>query len=765
MWGKVDMKYPLLAPAFSGLFAIIFVPVIAYAQTSELEEIIVTARKKEESLMDVPISVSVVSGSVVQDGNIGKLENLAPTLPNFHHSEAVSGNDQVFMRGVGSGVNFGFENSVGQVFDGIFFGRARYGRALFMDLDRIEVLKGPQGALIGKNTTAGAINITSARPTEEFEAYLAPTWEFEGDDGPTIEGAISGPLSDQLRGRVAFRYEDRDGYIKNLTRDTEEMQREEVAIRAQFEVDLAEGLDARLLFQYSDQTREGRPVELGNCTPGFANLLGRFGDDCEWNRTNSRVLLQHGVEQESASDTETWLAGLTIDWDTPLGILTSVSAFSRYETKDHWDSDSIAVEAVSILINEEYEQWSEEIRLTSSGDNVVDYTLGAYFQFVDHKTRFGLDFNFMGPPPLNNLPPFARGRSNRHTDAEGDTQAVFGQATWHVHPQWDLTAGFRYTHESKEASHLLFPTVLYTDERRPPPPFGPIANTHDVSADRTENQFTPNGTIQWRPVDDAMLYANVSKGFKGGGYDHQLGSPQAQAERDFEFEDESVLAYEVGGKFQFPDSRARMSVSFFRMEFEDLQVSTLIPGGTVLFRVGNAASAISQGVELDAQWQPVDNLNINLAAAYLDADFDDYIDAPCYGAQPAAEGCIGGNQDLSGKALQFAPEWSWALDGDYTWNLPGDLTMRLFGRMYYSDDYLMALDHDPNAFQDDFVKVDASLALGSADGRWRVSLIGRNLTDRKTANFANDGAGPDGASFFYFSHPPRSLAVQARLNF
>ena len=330
------MKNPLLTPAFAGLLAIMLVPILAYAQTSELEEIIVTARKKEESLMDVPISVSVVSGSVVQDGNIGKLENLAPTLPNFHHSEAVSGNDQVFMRGVGSGVNFGFENSVGQVFDGIFFGRARYGRALFMDLDRIEVLKGPQGALIGKNTTAGAINITSARPTEEFEAYLAPTWEFEGDDGPTIEGAISGPLSDQLRGRVAFRYEDRDGYIKNLTRDTEEMQREEVAIRAQFEVDLAEGLDARLLFQYSDQTREGRPVELGNCTPGFANLLSRFGDDCEWNRTNSRVLLQHGVEQESASDTETWLAGLTIDWDTPLGILTSVSAFSRYETKDHW---------------------------------------------------------------------------------------------------------------------------------------------------------------------------------------------------------------------------------------------------------------------------------------------------------------------------------------------------------------------------------------------------------------------------------------------
>ena len=744
-------------------------PPAAVAQQTDsvlLEEVVVTARKVEESLMDVPIAISVVGGDVVQDGNIGQLATLAPTLPNFHHSESVSGNDQIFMRGVGSGSNFGFENSVGQVFDGIFFGRARFGRALFMDLERIEVLKGPQGALIGKNTTAGAVNITSAKPTEEFEAYLVPTWEFEGDDGPTIEGAVSGPLTERVRGRIAFRYEDRDGYLTNLVRNTEEMQREEVGIRVQLAADLAEGMDATFLFQYSDQTREGRPVELTKCLPAYAAAVAPFGDDCQWNRTNSRILLENGVEDESATNTETHLAGLTVNWDTPLGVVTSVTAYTRYETRDRWDPDNIAIEFANLDIREKFEQWSEEIRLTSTGENVIDYTLGAYFQFVDQQTIFATDYNFMGPRPLFPVfPPVARARGNQNTFQESDTQAVFGQVTWHALPKWDFTAGFRFTHEGKEASQQQFPSALFGDGPAiPPPPFGPAAVTHDVSGDRTENQFTPNGTIQWRPNDDAMLYLNVAKGFKGGGFDHQVNAPQAVAERDFQFEDETVVAYEVGGKFEFPDQGVRMGVTLFRSEFDDLQVSSLITTAfTSIFRVGNAASATSQGVEVDGTWRPLDNLTINAAAAYLDAEFDEYANAPCYGMQTVAEGCIGGNQDLSGGVLQFSPEWSWSLDGTYVWQLPNNLSLSLFGRVYYSDEYLMSLDTDPNNFQDAYTKIDATMSLGSNNGRWQLSLIGRNLTDKKTANYATSVQG--GLAHQYFTEPPRSLALQARIEY
>jgi outer membrane receptor protein involved in Fe transport len=734
-------------------------------RVGDLEEVVVTARKREESLQDVPIAISVVSGDAVRESSITKLEDLAPTLPNFHHGEAVSGNDQIAVRGIASGVNFGFENSVGQVFDGVFFGRSRYGRSLFMDLERIEVLKGPQGALIGKNTTAGAINITSAKPTETFEAYIAPTWEFEGDEGFVVEGAVSGPLADRFRGRIAARYEDRDGYLDNLFRNTTEMQREETSVRAQLAADLTEDLQVNLLYQYGDQVREGRPTEAGSCEPFFQAALQPLGDDCTWNLTNSRILLVNGVEEKSRTDTETQLGILTIDWETTLGIVTSVTAYSKYDTEDFWDADGISVEAVALKAQEDYKQWSQELRLTSTGDNVIDYVIGLYYLDVDQSTRFSLNFNFMGPPPLPELPPPLRATNNRFTDQESETIAGFGEATWNINEQWKFIAGLRYTHEEKDARHQEFATEIYTDNPRPAPPGGPAAGEHDVTDDRTENQWTPSGTLQWYPNDRTMLYGKISTGFKGGGFDHQLSGDQATAEARFEFEDEQVIAYEAGGKLQFPDARVRLNLAVFRSEFDDLQVSTIVPGVGTVFRVGNAASANTQGVEADLQWNPIGTLTLTAAGAYLDAEFDDYVDAPCYAGQTEEQGCIDGNQDLSGKQLQYSPEWSFNFEGRYTWPVTSAIELTLFGRAYFNEEHPLALDLDPKTFSDDYWKFDASIGLADPDGRWRVALIGRNLTDELTSNFSNDGPGPDGASAQYFSHPPRSYSLQAQVNF
>ena len=159
---------------------------VAAAPSADLEEIVVTARKRNERLQDLPVSASVVSGEALLADNIRSLESLAALVPTFQYAESVSGNDQVFIRGLGSGVNFGFENTVGQVFNGFYVGRARFGRASFMDVGQVEILKGPQGAIVGKNTTAGVINTTWSRPTEDFSGYISPTWEFEGDEGLTI---------------------------------------------------------------------------------------------------------------------------------------------------------------------------------------------------------------------------------------------------------------------------------------------------------------------------------------------------------------------------------------------------------------------------------------------------------------------------------------------------------------------------------------------------------------------------------------------------
>jgi len=733
--------------------------------TSLIEEVTVTARKREESLMEVPISILVASGEALREQGISRLETLSASIPSFHFAEAVAGNDQIFMRGIGSGVNFGFENSVGQVFDGIFIGRSRFGRSLFLDVSQVEVLKGPQGAIIGKNTTAGVVNIRTNKPTSEFEGYVLPSWEMEGDEGYSIEGALSGPLSDSYRARLAFRVQDTDGYVKNLTRHTKEMARKIYDIRGIVETDVTSNLNATLMWQHGDQERDGRGREVLNCSDALAAVLAPTGEDCKFNYTNTQINLRNGVEEKATTDTKTDLVGLTLNWTTSVGTVTSVTAFSKYTTNDAWDGDLIAYEGTALDIDERYKQWSEELRLASNPGGKIDYIAGMYYMTFKHNAEFMINANLKGPPPLPALPPPFLATNNRIFAQDADTVAAFGQITFHLSPQWDLTIGARATHEKKNGTHHEYPTALYTDIPIPPPPGGPAANFHDVSADRSEDNITPNGILQWRPNDNSMLYFSASQGFKSGGFDGQLSAKQDVALDRFEYEDEKVDAFELGGKFSFPDAGVQLTVALFHSKFEDLQVSSLIPDGFTTFRVGNAASAISQGVEADLTFRPTRNLRISANATYLDATYDSYKDAPCYGAQTPEDGCIGGLQDLSDKDLQFSPEWKASLSAQYLWPIGDNLQFSWFGRVYYSDDFAMTTDLDPKSIQDSYTKLDSSVALGSADGRWRISFIAQNITDKLTANFGNSGPGPAGASVFRFADPPRSYILQARFAF
>jgi outer membrane receptor protein involved in Fe transport len=735
---------------------------------SALDEIVVTARKREENMQDVAISMSVVSGAVLQDTGIANLLTLAPTVPNFHHAESQSGNDQIFIRGIGSGVNFGFENSVGQVLDGIFFGRARFGRSLFMDLERVEILKGPQGALVGKNTTAGVLNIITAKPTDDFQAYILPVWEFQGDEGYSVEGAVSGPLREGLRGRVAFRWDDRDGYFFNRFTNEKEMQREELYARGILEFDLSDTTKVQVLYQFGDQQRLGRHRELGQCTPAFAQLVAPFQEDCEINFTNSTVRLEQGVRLPQVTDTKSNVVAMTLNWDTDVGTLTSLTGYADYTLSDVWDSDSLSIEATTLRASESYEQVSQEIRLVSSENNTVDYIVGAFYMKSKQATRFKLDFNQNGPVPIFPvLPQPLRARDNRFTDTDTQTVAAFSELNWHLSPLWTASAGIRYTDERKTADNRKFATTLYTDEPRPQPPGGPAANSHSVSGERSVQQWSPNAVLRFRPADTAMVYASISRGFKGGGFDNQLSAPsQTIAEETFEFDDEKVTAYELGGKLRFPEVDFELSAALFKSDVTGVQVSASVnEGGGVLFKVGNAASARTQGVEIDFRWVPVERLLISGAAAYLDAKFGDYRDAPCYAAQTIAQGCVNNVQDLSGRELQYSPTWKLSVDGTYRMPLSAHLNLAMFTRLYYTGEHALALSLDPRLVQDAFLKWDASIGLSSSDDRWRLMLMGQNLTNRTTTNFGNTGAGGAGDSYFFFTAPPRSIALQGRFSF
>ena len=205
----------------------------------------------------------------------------------------------------------------------------------------------------------------------------------------------------------------------------------------------------------------------------------------------------------------------------------------------------------------------------------------------------------------------------------------------------------------------------------------------------------------------------------------------------------------------------QLNATAFRSEFDNLQVTALDPSSVgIVFSVSNAASAVSEGIEADLRWAATDRLRLSATAAYLRARFGRYTNAPCFADQTVAQGCVGGIQDLSGRTLQFAPSWKAAAEARYTWPVSGNLEINASARWYYSDAFALTLDLHPGLYQDSYSKVDGTLSLGRADGRWRVALVGQNLTDKMTASFG--GAARAGATW-RFADPPRAILVQARI--
>lgn len=746
-----------------GLVTLLTLPALATAAV--LEEVIVTAQKRAESLQDVPVAIHAVAGEAMRDGGIEKLESLAPSVPSLHISEGFGG-DQFFMRGLGSGINFGFEQAVGQVLDGFFYGRSRFGRAQFLDVERVEVLKGPQGAIVGKNTTAGALNITSAKPTEEFEGWLSLTHQFEGGEGQVYEGGLSGEIADNLMARVALRYEDMDGFMDNVQTGEDDTAVEDLAGRISLLYEPTDDFSAAFQYTAGDSERNGRNMEISECSAGYLGFLAANGvsnQDCSTNYKRNSSTPRNGAGNFETQDTEFSTTGLTLTWDFEQFTLTSLTGYAEYEYLDGGDNDRSPVEFLSTDIVEDYEQLTQEFRIVSNGGERFDYIAGVYYQDNEQETVFDLHV-------------VPAGGNTRHlqTLQETETVALFGNLTWHLDDSLDLTVEGRYTREEKEAVQEQFPRDIYTATPVAGGSGGPagVFNQHSVAADRTETDFSPGVILEWSPDGDSMYYVSIKRGFKGGGFDHMMsvGTSLTQADIDdrFEFDEETVTAFELGGKLTLAEGAANFNFALFYNEFDDLQVSSQAKDAT--FAVNNAASAIIQGVEADLKWALSDALTFSFSAAYLDAEYDEFSDAPCYVLQsagcniPAGGDWSDGIQDLSNRELQFAPEFSFSTSLEHVYAIDDSLELKSFIQLYGQAETAMATDLDPNTFEDEWVKVDARISLSGDDGRWSVALVGRNLGDKTTTNFANDIPVFTG-TYFRLIEAPRTLALQGNYRF
>lgn len=774
---------------------------LAAEQQTALEEITVTAQKREESLREVPISVNVVDAERVAAGNINKLADLAEFVPNLSMTET-GVSTQLYIRGIGSGNNQGFEQSVGQYVDGVYYGRQMLMRAPFLDVNRIEVLRGPQSTLFGKNTIAGALNYTTARPTDKKELNLYALREFESHQ-TELTGVASGPLTDTVRARFAVRSYQEDGYIQNTFKNTDEPQRDEDTYRLTVDWDITQDLTASLKLERNDFLTHGRQIEVVKDLPNLfpagstplaglttAQVLRAFGQPA----MESGLDFKRQANSPEYSDNQIENQTLTLDYKMGELTLTSITAHLKYEFDEVCDCDYTPANSFTVRLGENYSQLSQELRLSSPTGGKFEWVGGAYFQDAEMTSIEVLDIPADSllrtlaaastDPARRALAALAGTRLWRDNGQDSKTNAVFFQGTWNLRDDLRLSLGGRYTREDKSGyrSMNVYDIATNSATLNPQAPLvyfgafriysrqlagrtvapGVVAPDHNLSGDRNENQFTPMINLEWDINDQTMLYASATSGYKAGGFDGRANNPFS-----FEFEEEEAQAYEVGSKSLLFDGAVELNASYFFTNYQNLQVSQF--DGTFGFNVGNAKEAEVQGIELDGRWALTDDLTLSYSYAWLDFEFTDFRNGNCYNRQVPDGDIVNGMRmcDYTGNTGQYAPENSASLALDYS--RPVSSGINLVGSLMfnYRSEQQIHDNQDPNMVIDAVSRVN--LRLGLEGEQWLAAFVGKNLTDEKVLTYAGNvplSSSTFGTNTFYgFVDRGRQLAVEVGYRF
>ncbi|GIX31273.1 MAG: TonB-dependent receptor [Porticoccaceae bacterium] len=773
-----------------------------------LEEIIVTARKREESLQDAPLAVVAIPQERIEKFDVTSLEKIAALTPNFFTGHASNGSGaQMTLRGIGSSsTSIGIEQSVAVVVDGVYYG---YGRILeegMFDLAQIEVLKGPQALFFGKNATAGVINIRTAKPTDEVEAIARASYEFEGEEA-RVEGILSGPLSDTVGARLAVRYTDMDGgYFKNISTpqpynafdvatgqilpdvapadNREGPAVEELLARLTLTFAPSDDLDVTLTASYDDN--ETVPSSWNythfNCPGGVGTLNPnlRCGDKFVITQNRMPSLLANSLPHarkngELYNDYQSSSVTATVEYR--FGDFSLVSISNYQENRNLWALSGDFQSWPNATFATEKNSWeaiSEELRITSDFAGPVNFLLGFLYQETEREfdqwvATAGL-MNSAAPDPR-----WVHVANVKDSATDGETLSPFFQVMWDVTDAVELSAGARYTDEKKD-SWFVHP---YNN-----PGLGGIWRTGEyVRAKQNFDEWSPEVTVSWRVNPDVLAYAAWKNGYKSGGFsnsgifsaDFMGGSPS-----DFTFEPETAEGYEVGLKSTLLDNQLRLNLVAYTYEYDDLQVD-FFNSPTFAFITLNAGKATTEGVELEGEFAPLalPQLRLRGSLAYNNAEYDDFI-APCWAGQTPEQGCNttvpGTNgtpgQDISGEHTAMAPEWtaSWGLSWDD--NLPNGLGWGIAVDGLFTDDYNASGFANPHARRDAYTTWNAALYLAAADDTWRLKLLGKNLTDEHIVSGVVDGPStpPPGSGLPYaeqigFTSLPRTVAVELTWRF
>lgn len=736
---------------------------------ARVEEIVVSARKRSELLEDTPVSVTAINEATLRAANVQRIDQIGELVPNLTFTSRRNVEADIRIRGVGANTGeIAFDPGVGLFVDGVFLSRAFGGILDVLDIQQIEVLRGPQGTLFGKNTVGGAVNISTVRPSENLEGfvYLRP-----GNFGAINTRAMLnlpiaiGPLKNKVFLRAAIATVNDAGYTYNEFRDVTSSDRNSLTFLGSIRILPIEDVTIDVSGSWSRFHNNGKG---GQCVVvqegGLGGLAPGYFDACK--RSQPFVF---GANVDNLVDVTSFGTWGTIAWDLgdvgPLQDLSikSITSWRKQlpRRRHDFDGTEIPVLAVSnvggspIDGREGFQQQiSQEVQVNGRAIDRLDYVLG-YFAFWEQAVTHSGTAVTAGP---------VRALTDDSDRIDNWNWAIYGQATWDVTEWLGLTGGLRYT-EEKKGIEIVNRLVTEVETERPPETSGQNSEIFTAWTPMASIAFlTPEALLADLNLDHLMAYFTYARGFKGGGFNAVLAGSSV----DNSFAPEFLDSFEIGFKTIALEQRLTMNLSFFTANYDDIQVSTLIdttpPGSeTPDFDrvILNAAEATNRGLELEVLALPFDGLQISGNLGYLQARYDEFL---------GISDVTGGPTDRAGQRLPQVPDFQSFLAVQYSFPvdlagpawLQGWITPRM--EWSYTSSTLYAGPEIPQATQRGFNLLNARLSYDWLDDRAQVALWGQNLTNEAYFNHANPLVSSFGAVVRYYA-PPRTFGGELSVRF
>ena len=749
-----------------GAMSVLTVPDMALAQEKEtsgggLEEIVVTARKREENLQSAPLSVAAIGGDTLEKAGIDEFSEIASRVPGFTFNPDNVSEPNIFLRGIGTDIESAASNpAIGFFLNDVYLSRAQGTAIELFDLERVEIVRGPQGTLYGKNVVGGAINFITRKPTDEFragaEAGFGNYGSFE------VKANVAGGLGDGLSGSIAASARHHDGYARNTFTGNNVEDLDAYGVMAQLRYQPDDRLDILLTGDLTRRRGGGKWVDIQ--TPSDHNIP--FVNP-ERRRGPNNI--------DGKQDADLGGVHLSANYDTGAGTITSVTAYREGKfasvnndagsfidfTKMIYGADGrIDFGAIDhSLFNDDYyindkdetaKSFSQDLRFRSDFDGPFNLLAGLYYQHESVDRTEIADYIFVEF--------YAQGKEIAETRLKSDTWAAFAEGTFDITDTLGVTAGIRYTKDRKRFSVYRetigdFLGAEFEHEN------GNFTRAFSASSKQSWDAWTPSVNLHWQPAKDVYVYGLVSKGYKSGGWNGENATNPGEAR--LAYDPEYAWNYELGTKTTWLDNRLRFNVTGFWTEYKDLQTQQFVifdpnlPADNV---ISNAGKARVKGIELETALAPVDGVTLFANYTYMDAKITGDLISTELQYDPSCFCSVPVPTNLKGNRLRRSPKNSFSVGGDVT--VPVSSRINAFVRADYNwtDDFFFDNENSPRTRQKSVGVLNGSIGIATEDDKWELRLWAKNLTNELYESGKSDVIGSVLVSY----NPPRTYGVTLR---